>query len=269
MAHESGFLFCFGDGVFGFVDAEGGEGGGAADGVPGVGVAVVEGAVAVAEVAEGVVDSVFDDGGAKGHGAAGEGFADADEVGVDAGVVVGEAFAGTAEAHGDFVDDEQDVVLFAAVGELLEVAGGVDFHAGGAEAEGFEDDGGELMGVVGDDGAGGFKAVGIIVRRSWKGEFGGVGDDVAVGFVEVVDKADAEGAEGVAVVALVHADEGFFFGAADVVPVLDGNFEGGFDGAGAVGGEEDVAVGGGHEVGEGLGEFEDVGVGHAASDGVL
>ena len=130
LAHKGSFLLGFGDGVFGFVDAEGSEGGGAADGVAGVGVAVVEGAVAVAEVGEGVVDGVFDEGGAEGHGAAGEGFADADEVGVDAGVVVGEAFAGSAEAHGNFVDDEQDVVLLAAVGELLEVSGGVDFHAG-------------------------------------------------------------------------------------------------------------------------------------------
>ena len=269
LAHEGGFLLGFGDGVLGFVDAEGGEGGGAADGVPGVGVAVVEGAVAVAEVGEGVVDGVFDEGGAEGHGAAGEGFADADEVGVDAGVVVGEAFAGAAEAHGDFVDDEQDVVFLAAVGELLEVAGGVDFHAGGAEAEGFEDDGSELVGVLGDDGAAGLEAVGVVGGGVGEWEFGGVGDDVAVGFVEGVDKADAEGAEGVAVVALVHADEGFFFGSADVVPVLDGDFEGGFDGAGAIGGEEDVAVGGGHEVGEGFGEFEYVGVGHAAGDGVL
>ncbi len=125
------------------------------------------------------------------------------------------------------------------------------------------------MGVLGNDDAAGFKAVRIVGCGVGEGELGGVGDDVAVGFVEVIDEADAESAEGVAVVALVHADEGFFFGATDVVPVLDGNFEGGFDGAGAVGGEEDVAVGGGHEVGEGLGELKNVGVGHAAGDGVL
>ena len=48
LAHEGGFVWGFGGGVFGFIDPEGGEGGGAADGVSGVGVAVVEGAVAVA-----------------------------------------------------------------------------------------------------------------------------------------------------------------------------------------------------------------------------
>ena len=212
---------------------------------------------------------VFDDAGAKGHVAAGEGFADADKVGVDASVVVGEAFAGASEAHGDFIYNEEDFVLFAAVGELFEIAGGIHLHAGGAETEGFEDDGGEVVGMGGDEGSAGFKAVGIGWGGLGKGELGGVGDDFAVGFVEVVDKADAEGAEGVAVVALVHADEGFFFGAADVVPVLNGNLEGGFYGAGAVAGEYDVAVGGGHEMGEGFGEFDDVGVGHAAGDGVL
>ena len=68
---------------------------------------------------------------------------------------------------------------------------------------------------------------------------------------------------------MVHTNESFFLGTTDVVPVLDGNFEGGFYGAGAVASKYDVAVGRWHEVSEGFSEFDNMGVGHAAGDGVL
>ena len=93
-----------------------------------------------------------------------------------------------------------------------------------------------------------------------------MGDNLAIGFVKAIYKSNAQCAKGVTVVALVHADKCSFFGATDVVPILDGNFERGFYGAGAVASEYDVAVGGWHEVGEDFGEFYNIGMGHAAGD---
>ena len=96
-----------------------------------------------------------------------------------------------------------------------------------------------------------------------------MGDNLTIRFVKVVYKSNAQCTEGVAVVTLVHADERSFFRATDVVPVLDGNFEGVFYGAGTVARKYDVAVGRWHEVGEGFGEFDNMGVGHAAGARVL
>lgn len=50
--------------------------------------------------------------------------------------------------------------------------------------------------------------------------------------------ADGDGAEGEAVVALIEADDLGFFGFTGELPVLEGEFEGGFVGGGAVVGEE-------------------------------
>ena len=73
--------------------------------------------------------------------------------------------------------------------------------------------------------------------------------------MEALEIADGHGAEGVAVVGILEIREALAFGAADVVPVLEGNLQRGFDGAGAIGREEHVAVGGGHQPGDSRGEF--------------
>ncbi len=77
---------------------------------------------------------------AKRDGAAGEGFAEADDVGSYAGLFAGEHRAGAAEAGEDFVEDQQDVVALAEFFNFRENIGRVEFHAAGALDERLDDD---------------------------------------------------------------------------------------------------------------------------------
>ena len=257
------------------VVVEGGVGGGAGDGVAAEGVAVLEGVVVVA-VGEGVVKAVAGDGGAERKGACGEGLAEADDVGIDMGMLEGEETPGATKAGGDFIDDEEDVVFAAPVGDAGEGPGSIEVHAGGTLDEGFNDEGGEFV----SDGAEAFeKAVEAGLGAGGVVEAGGgtVGKGKALGFEEEVGEGAMEGfevakghaAEGVAVVGGGEAGKAGAGGLAEVGAVLDGDFDGLFDGAGPVGGEEDVAVGGGHEAGEAFGEADGLGVGEVAEDAVL
>lgn len=84
------------------------------------------------------------------HGihAAGEGFAQCDEIGFDAAVLVTEEFAGACDACLDLVADQQDVVFFAERLHRAQVRIGGDHDAGFA-LDRLDDDGG------------GFRAVGL------------------------------------------------------------------------------------------------------------
>ena len=81
--------------------------------------------------------------------AAGERLADAHDVGADAGVVGGEQLTGAAEAGGDLVEDQQHVVAVADRAQVDQVARVVEPHAARALHDGFDDDGGQFVGVLG------------------------------------------------------------------------------------------------------------------------
>lgn len=71
------------------------------------------------------------------------------------------------------------------------------------------------------------------------GDLEGIEEQFAEGLIENRWAADAHCAEGVAVIAHVEGDEFFLLFLAGVEPVLEGHFQGGFDGGGAIVGKED------------------------------
>ena len=81
--------------------------------------------------------------------AAGQGFADAHDVGADAGVVGGEQLAGAAESGGDLVEDQQHVVPSADVAQIAQVPRIVEPHPAGTLDHRLDDDGGQLGGMPG------------------------------------------------------------------------------------------------------------------------
>ncbi len=93
------------------------EGDGRGQGVPGEGVAVVEGARPEVLAQEGVVDVAARHRGRHGQVAAGEALAQAEQVGADAAPLAGEQPAGAAEAGGHLVGDEQHAGPAAGVGQ--------------------------------------------------------------------------------------------------------------------------------------------------------
>lgn len=240
-------------------DLEAGEGGGAAELAAGVAVTVEEGAAFGGIAEEAVEDALGGEGGGEGEVAASEAFGEAEEVGGDAFLLAGEHSAGAAEAGHDFVEDEEDVVLMAPVVEAFEHALGPEAHAGSALDEGLDDDGGGAGEVVWGQGGEGVEA--------------GDGDDavaevIAAAFEEG-DAAEAGGTEGVAMVGAVEGDEGVALRTAVLLPVLEGHADGGFDGGGAVVGEEgagDFAAG--EEIDEFFGEADGGLVGEAEEGGV-
>ena len=92
-------------------DLEVGEAGGAGGRVAAEGDEVPEGGGLVAD--EGVGDILARDGSADGQVAAGEGFGDGEDVGLDAPVLRREPLAGAAEAGDDLIADEEDAVPVA------------------------------------------------------------------------------------------------------------------------------------------------------------
>ena len=72
-------------------------------------------------------------------------FGDADDVGLDAGVLDGPPLSGSADAGLDLVGDEQDAVPVADAADLLEEVVGRDDVAAFA-LDGLEDDGGDFFG---------------------------------------------------------------------------------------------------------------------------
>ena len=132
-----GFLLdCFQEFVF-LEKVERGEGGGAGEGIAGVGVAVEEGFIFGRRAEEGVEYFLSGERGREGEIAAGNAFGDAHEVRLNGFVFNGEHFAGSAEAGGDFIADQERVVLGGETADFAEEAGGMDDHAGGALDDGF------------------------------------------------------------------------------------------------------------------------------------
>src|SRR5262249_16695007 len=129
-------------------DVEGGEGGGAGERVGGVGVAVEEGAPVGVSAEEGLVDAIGDQRRGEREVAGGDALGDAEEVGRDPFLLACEEGAGAAEAGGDLVGDEEDVVGATERGGLAEVAGRLDEHAGSTLDQRLEDKRGDLVAVL-------------------------------------------------------------------------------------------------------------------------
>lgn len=125
-------------------NAERCECGGAADGVGGVTMPVVEGVFRGAE--EGNVDGRSREGGGEREGAAGEAFGEAEEIRDDVFLLAGEHGAGSPEACHDFVEDEVDVVPGAPGAEFRKHSSGPGFHFIYTLDEGLDDDCGEGFG---------------------------------------------------------------------------------------------------------------------------
>ncbi len=169
--------------------------------------------------------------------------------------------------------------MFVAQGaHAAQVFGRVDADAGGALAQRLEDDAGQLVFVLADNalhgGEGlervrfvrGLIRVGGAVRRRRDVRFD---NGVLERRMKRGHEADADRAEGVAVVAVFERDEAGLAADAAIVPVLNGDFERGFGGAGAVRGEVAMVQAAGGKIGQARGEFHREGMRLVAEDGVL
>ena len=94
-----------------------------------------------------VEQAVPDHGRADRKGSGGEALADAHDVGIDPRLFKGEHAPGAPHAHGDLVENQQDLVFPAAFPQAAQVPGGMHAHAAGALAEGFDDNRGQLVAV--------------------------------------------------------------------------------------------------------------------------
>lgn len=214
---------------------------------------------------KGVEDLFCGCGDAEGHGSAGEAFAEADDVGLPGAVFACEEFTGPSETCEDFVCDAEDAVSGETFEDAVEEFGGICFHATGGLEEGFVDTGCELVGVAVDEGEGGFDVIGG--RGIDEDDFEKV---IVEGGSEDAAFADGHGSEGIAVVGVTEGEDTIAFGYGfQVVPILDGHFDGYFDGGGSVVGIEDTGEGAGEEGEESFGEGDGGFVCEAGEDDVF
>ncbi len=132
--------------MFAVEDFEGGQGGGTAQGVAGVGVAVEKGGHLGVVTGEDVEYGLSGQSGGHGEIASGQAFGHCHEVGLDRFLLGCEHGSGAAETGGHFVADEQNVVFATESLDTGEVALWLDEHAGGALDEGLDDQGGDVIG---------------------------------------------------------------------------------------------------------------------------
>ena len=161
---------------------ERGQCGGAGDRVAGIGIAVKQ-FDAGRRVHEGVVDMLFGEHRAHRDDAVGQAFGGRHHVRLDVEVVGRERRAEAAETGDDFVENEQDAVLGAQLAQPFEVAFGRDQHAGRAGHR-FDDDGGDVGGVVQSDQA--FEFVGQMAAVFGLAAGVGIASEV-VGVRQVID----------------------------------------------------------------------------------
>src|SRR5690606_4164827 len=99
----------------------------------------------------GVVDIAPDGHGSCGHGGIADALGQGDQVGRDTKAFAGRAGTQSTKAGDDFVENQQDAVLFGNGTQFFQIAFGWNQDAGGA-GHGFDDDGGDRRGIVqGDD----------------------------------------------------------------------------------------------------------------------
>jgi hypothetical protein len=174
------------------------------------------------------------------------------DVGLEAPMLAGEWLARAAHAGHDFVSNQEDVVAAADFGDASSVT-----VNGGSGTErsadyGFEDEGGDGGGVVGVEknveviGAS-YVAFGIrsakwaVVAEAW-GDVAPFGDHGRVGRAAADVAADGHGAECASVVALLAGDNAKTRRLFGFEKILTREFDGGFGGFGAAGGEVDAAA---------------------------
>jgi hypothetical protein len=168
---------------------------------------------------------------------------------------------GAAERGEDFVGDEQGAMAACESGDAVQPASGLGDHAGGALDERFEDEGGVgpvLVGGAGEAlldlvdafpttlpviagiGAFGSGAVERAAIAIGGHDVVGTEEQTGVRAVKEVDVAEADGAEGVAVVGGVKREEAGFGVLAGAPRELIGEFQADLHGGGTIIGEEDL-----------------------------
>ena len=170
-------------------------------------------------------------GGRKRHHAAGERFADAHDVGRDAGMFAGKKFAGAAKAGGDFIKNQQHAVFIAQSAHAAQIFGVIHTHAARALHNRLQNHGGDLAVVLPQGRVNRLDiacrpfAVEAALRR---GHENMLGQKAAVEAVHRVYRvAHAHRAEGVAVIAVCNGEE-FAARRAFAVPILQRHFQGHF-----------------------------------------
>ena len=243
---------------------------------------------------EGVDDAGRDEDCAEGCVTAGDSLSGENDVGLEAPVLAGEWLAGAAHAGHDFVGDQEDAVTAADFGDASGVA--VDSGHGaqrGADHR-FEDEGSDRGGVVGGEknveviGAGEIAlwisfAERTVVAEA-RSDVAPFGDHGRVGRAATYVAADGHGTKRAAVVTLLAGDDAVTRRLLGFEKILTCEFDGGFGGFRASGGEVDaasvleIARGDGEDTGgkffggfgmelRGVGEGDAIGLfGHSAAD---
>ena len=183
--------------------------------------------------------------------AAADALGQAEQVGADVGLFVGEERAGAAEADGDFVADEMDRVRIAQGTCLTQVFRVIHDHAGSALYQRFENEGsgafavaGQVLGQGGGGAAGDSGGCFVWCRqaRIRRGQhMRRVPHQRRVGFLEQGDVGDGQRTDGFAVVTAGQAEKFRFLRTAGIAPVMKAHLERNFRGGRAIGGVEGVA----------------------------
>ena len=211
------------------------QSGSTGQGVSGIGVAMVEGA---SGSSKGIEYFLTDEGGSQRQVTGGNAFSQAEQVGLYVLVMAGKHFSGSTKTDGDFVGNEQDTVLAGYLADSVEVARGGDDDSSGTLDDGLDNDGGDLVCVFREDlvnfvGAGeiaGFRLKAQFASVTvWRGGQMGLEEQGGKDLVEKVDSAEADGADGVSVVAVAQSEEAFAR-LTQVLPILEGDFGSNFHG---------------------------------------
>ncbi len=179
--------------------------------------------------------------------AAADALREAEEVRPHAGLLAGEEGAGASAADRDLVEDQVHAVAVAQRAHQLEVERIVHRHAGGALHQRLDDEGGDVVGALGEQGlqVGGGAAPHVLgvfalarVTRVGRGHHARGAQQRAVGVLEQGHVGDGQRADGLAVVAALQADEFALVVLAAVAPGVKAHLERDLHRRGAVGGVE-------------------------------
>ena len=193
---------------------------------------------------------------AEGQIAGGDALGEGHEVGFHPPMTEGEPFAGAPEAGDDLVGDQQNAVAVADLPQTGEVSGGRDDDAAGTH-DGFADDGGDGIGTVfencvlhGVRRADAGVAVARPAVRVWRQHLVKMRHHGAEHLLVAGQAGGAHGRHGHAVVPIAARDDFHLVRLTHALPVVAGEFKGGFIGLRAAGGEigsRHVAVGQAHD----------------------
>ncbi len=227
---------------------ERGDPGGAAEWVPGVGVAVKEAPVVLVTAEESLVESLGGERRGEREVAAGDPFPNAQQIRDDVLVLAGEHPAGPSEAGRDLVADEQHAVFVAQLTDPPQIAVRLHEHARGALDERFDDHRGDRLAMLGEQAR--------EVRGITRAGRDGVEQQRAVDGVEQVDATDRHRPERVPVVRVLQADELRALRLALLRPPLERHLQRHLDGGGAAVGVEHARETGRGDRDEPFGELD-------------